>query len=342
MTNLRPINPKLIYLSNRDRVVWDRIISDWLNLMRSPNTKRAYQKDIFQFLAHDPHLHLGVILSDRFYAYEVTNRYRAELLQQELAPATINRKLSAIKSLAAYAYQCGHCEFTLEAIKLEKNRNYRDTSGIDAIAFKKLLDTCDRDSTERSPNVSVLGLRDFAILSLLWANALRRAEVCKCNVSDFDAELKSLRIFGKGRGNQSETIFLGDSTRDAIAAYLKKRSGFDVRSSAEAHSKPAQPNGCGDDPLFIAHKAGYQGRRLSTNSIYNIVHKRGELAGVSKKMSPHRIRHSAITTALDVTGGDVRRVQTLSRHSNLNTLMIYDDNRKNAQSEITALLDGLV
>ena len=59
-------------------------------------------------------------------------------------------------------------------------------------------------------------------------------------------------------------------------------------------------------------------------------------------MSPHRIRHSAITTALDVTGGDVRRVQKLSRHSNLNTLMIYDDNRRNAQGEITALLDGLV
>jgi len=295
MTNLRPINPKLIYLSNRDRVVWDRIISDWLNLMRSPNTKRAYQKDISQFLAHDPHLHLGVILSDRFYAYEVTNRYRAELLQQELAPATINRKLSAIKSLAAYAYQCGHCEFTLEAIKLEKNRNYRDTSGIDAIAFKKLLDTCDS---------SVLGLRDFAILSLLWANALRRAEVCKCNIGDFDFELKILRIFGKGRGNQSEYVFLGDSTRDAIASYLSTRKAL------------------GDDPLFIAHKAGYEGRRLSTNSIYNIVHNRGELAGISKKMSPHRIRHSAITTALDVTGGDVRRVQKLSRHSNLNTLMI--------------------
>jgi integrase/recombinase XerC len=341
MPDIRPINPKLLYLSNRaapalakrDRLDWDRIVSDWLNLMRSPNTKRAYQKDISQFLAHVPQLHdsterspnvLGVILSDRFFAYEVINRYRAELIKKELAPATINRKLSAIKSLAAYAYQCGHCEFTLEAIKLEKNRNYRDTSGIDAIAFKKLLDTCDS---------SLLGLRDFAILSLLWANALRRAEVCKCNVSDFDFELKSLRIFGKGRGNQSETIFLGESTRDAISLYLGMRSGFDVS---------AQPNGYGDDPLFVAHKAGYEGRRLSTNSIYNIVHNRGELAGISKKLSPHRIRHSAITTALDVTGGDVRRVQKLSRHSNLNTLMIYDDNRRNAQSEITSLLDGLV
>lgn len=315
MPDIRPINPKLIYLSNRDRVDWDRVVTDWLAIQRSPNTQRAYRHDITQFLAHAPQLHLGVILSDRFYAYEIINRYRGELLKQELAPATINRKLAAIKSLAAYCHNCGHCEFTLEAVKLEKNKGYRDTSGIDAIAFKKLLDTCDR---------SILGLRDFAILSLLWANALRRAEVYRCDVSDFDFQLKSLRIFGKGRGNQSETIFLGESTKDAIAVYLGTRSGS------------------GDEPLFIAHKAGYEGRRLSTNSIYNIVHNRAESAGISKKMSPHRIRHSAITTALDVTGGDVRRVQKLSRHSNLNTLMIYDDNRRNAQGEITDLLDGLV
>jgi len=59
-------------------------------------------------------------------------------------------------------------------------------------------------------------------------------------------------------------------------------------------------------------------------------------------MSPHRVRHSAITTALDVTGGDVRRVQKLSRHANLNTLIIYDDNRMNAQAQVTELLDGLM
>jgi integrase/recombinase XerC len=65
-------------------------------------------------------------------------------------------------------------------------------------------------------------------------------------------------------------------------------------------------------------------------------------AGITKVMSPHRVRHSAITTALDVTGGDVQRVQKLSRHANLNTLIIYDDNRMNAQGEVTDLLDGLM
>jgi integrase/recombinase XerC len=199
---------------------------------------------------------------------------------------------------------------------LENLKNYRDTSGIDIATFKEILATCDL--------TTIRGLRDYAILTLLWSNALRRSEVSKCNVCDFDPRTKTLRIFGKGRGTQSEIITLGQSTVQALTNYLEARTASS------------------DEPLFVAHKPGYQGHRLSTNSIYNIVRHRSLQAGITKVMSPHRVRHSSITTALDVTGGDVRRVQKLSRHSNLNTLMIYDDNRVNAQGQITDLLDGLV
>jgi integrase/recombinase XerC len=65
-------------------------------------------------------------------------------------------------------------------------------------------------------------------------------------------------------------------------------------------------------------------------------------AGTEKVMSPHRIRHSVITAALDATNGDTRKVQKLSRHRNLNTLMIYDDNRHQHQSEVTNILADLV
>jgi integrase/recombinase XerC len=201
-------------------------------------------------------------------------------------------------------------------VKLEKLKTYRDTSGIDVTTYKEILEIC--------PRTTIRGLRDYAILTLLWSNALRRSEVSKCNVSDFNPQGRTLKIFGKGRGTQSETITLGQSTVNAIVNYLETRIAL-------AH-----------EPLFIAHKPGYEGRRLSTNSIYNIVRNRATEAGITKVMSPHRVRHSAITTALDVTGGDVRRVQKFSRHSNLNTLIIYDDNRINAQAQVTELLDGLV
>jgi integrase/recombinase XerC len=59
-------------------------------------------------------------------------------------------------------------------------------------------------------------------------------------------------------------------------------------------------------------------------------------------MSPHRIRHSAITAALDATDGNVRKVQKLSRHKQIDTLMIYDDNRQRVQGELTGLLSDLV
>ena len=79
----------------------------------------------------------------------------------------------------------------------------------------------------------------------------------------------------------------------------------------------------------------------SGDGICKMVVRYSEKAGIKKQMSPHRIRHSAITAELDATDGDVRKVQKLSRHRNLNTLMIYDDNRGRDQQDVTQLLDGM-
>jgi integrase/recombinase XerC len=97
-----------------------------------------------------------------------------------------------------------------------------------------------------------------------------------------------------------------------------------------------------DSPLFCTVDRATFGHRLSGNAIYNIVRNSSKLAGITKLMSPHRIRHSAITAALDATNEDTRKVQKLSRHKNLNTLMIYDDNRHQHQSEVTGILADLV
>ena len=139
---------------------------------------------------------------------------------------------------------------------------------------------------------------------------MRRNEVSQLNVGDFDPDGKTLRIFGKGRGTQSEVVDLGDSTVEAIADWL-------------ATSTTKRPNA----PLFIALDFHNRGHRLTGDGIRRIVVRVCDLAGIKKPMSPHRIRHSAITAALDATDGNVRKVQKLSRHRQLDTLMIYDDNR---------------
>jgi len=317
-SNLVLLNSKISHLTPVPTVTdWGRVLSDWLATKRSPHTRRVYRRDIENFLS-DLNLELGKFLSlDRHKAYALVSRYKGELIQNGLKSATINRRLAAIKSLVAYAYNCGHCDFMLESVKGEKLSAYRDTTGVDSETFKRVLSAIDRTSLK--------GIRDYALLILLWSNALRRSEVSKANIGDFDPTAKTLRIYGKGRGNNAETVSLGSGTVTAIESWLTARGEVNP-----------------DKSLFCSINPGYRDGRLSTQGIYDIVKSRCQDAGITKVMSPHRIRHSSITAALEATNGDVRRVQKLSRHSSLNTLLIYDDNRRNHQGEVTDLLDSLV
>lgn len=316
--NVVLLNSRLSHLTPVPTVTdWERVLSDWLATKRSPHTRRVYQKDVKNFLA-DIGTELGKFLTlDRHGAYALVSRYKGDLITKGLKSATINRRLAAIKSLVCFAYNCGHCEFMLESVKGEKLSAYRDTSGVDPDTFKRVLEGIDRTSLK--------GVRDYALMLLLWSNALRRSEVSKANIADFDPTAKTLKIYGKGRGNQSEIISLGSGTVTAIKAWLSARGEVTT-----------------DKALFVSVNPGYRDGRLCTQAIYDVVKCRCQDAGISKVISPHRIRHSAITAALEATGGDVRRVQKLSRHSSLNTLLIYDDNRKNHQGEVTDILDSLV
>ncbi len=113
---------------------------------KSPNTRRAYAKDLrdfFNTVANaDPNPSLiGEFLTlDRFSAVSLVLKYKSVLVGKELAEATINRRLAAIKSLVNYARRIGKCDYSLEDVKGEKIQAYRDTSGISAEAFNWGLD----------------------------------------------------------------------------------------------------------------------------------------------------------------------------------------------------------
>jgi integrase/recombinase XerC len=239
------------------------------------------------------------------------------LIERGLKEATINRRLAAIKSLVTFARKLGQCHYTLEDIKGEKVKAYRDTTGVGKDTYKKMLLIPDRTTLK--------GKRDYALLRLLWDNALRRSEISLADIKDLDLEGRSLLILGKGKGSQKETVSLSRPSVEAILDWLQSRKELDI-----------------NQPLFIALDQVSYGHRLSGVSIYRMVDAVAKAAGINKKLSPHRIRHSGITAALDATGGDVRKVQKLSRHANLNTLMIYDDNRLNVQGEISDLLADMV
>ncbi|MGB5636524.1 MAG: tyrosine-type recombinase/integrase [Waterburya sp.] len=158
----------------------------------------------------------------------------------------------------------------------------------------------------------------------------------------YSPSLGELVITGKGKIGQPEVITLGKKAIAAIDQWLVARGEYpqnDPRLETVAHGGNPQDRTV---PLFCATHKGYWGNRLHTHSIYKLVQKYAKLAGIDKVMSPHRVRHSSITEALNLTNGDVRKVQKLSRHKNINTLMIYDDNRQNLQGEVTGLLDDSI
>jgi integrase/recombinase XerC len=140
-------------------------------------------------------------------------RYKAHLIRKGLAEATVNRRLAALKSLVAMGRKMGHCVYSLEDIKAEKVQRYRDTTGISPEDFKRVLSVPDRDTLQ--------GKRDYALLRLLWGNALRRNEISQLNIGDFNQSARTLLIRGKGRGSQTESIDLSRATKDAIAIWLE-------------------------------------------------------------------------------------------------------------------------
>jgi integrase/recombinase XerC len=298
------------------------VLAQFLIDKRNPGTRKAYEKDLNDFFRATTgniatsdtvmeFLHL-----ERSAAVTVVLNYKAELFEKGLSEATVNRRLAAIKNLCGMGRKLGICGFTLEDIKGERVQRYRDTSGITPETYRTVLALCDRST--------INGKRDYAILKLLWDNALRRNEVSLLNYGDLEPLAKELKILGKGKGTQTEIIGLSTSTTSALLDWIE----------AYGHKKQKEP-------LFVALDFKHKGHRITGDGIYKMVRRYCQEAGITKRMSPHRVRHSSITAALDATDGNVRKVQKLSRHRQIDTLMIYDDNRAKVQMELSEMLSGL-
>jgi integrase/recombinase XerC len=314
----------LAVASNRLSVIADSVtesdfLAEFLQLKVSPNTRRTYSQCLDDFFMRVASVHASIEIVREFLSLNQSQaiglvlKYQSMLIEAGLAPSTT--RISAVKSLANHARKLERCQFSLADVKSVAVEIYRDTSGVDVESMRSILETCDLDT--------VKGVRDYALIRLLWDNALRRGEVSGANVGDFDARSRKLWIKGKGRIDKS-AINLNPVTVSAISDWLDIRGG--VASS---------------DPLFISLDHP-NGERLQGRGIHQTIDRRSKQAGITKQMSPHRVRHSAITAYLDASGGDVRSAQGLSRHKNLNTLTRYDDNRHQHQGKATDVLADLL
>ncbi len=293
---------------------------------RSENTRRAYRQDVHQFFAA---VYQAEPIPERVRQFLGLNTpqmavvllgYKASLIAEGKSEATINRRMAAVMSLIRFARRVGATQSDPSAsVDAEKVIAYRDTKGIGINEARRLI---------RQPDRSTLkGKRDYALLLLLLENALRRAEICSLRLTDFEPEQRMISVLGKGRGTQKERVTLSAQCVSAIQNYLAAHVGSSNDQEAA---------------LFVNVSPASYGRGLTPDGLYKIIRELSAQAGVSDCLSPHRLRHTAITLALDASGGDIRRVQRLSRHARMETLQRYDDNRNDLQGEVTALLSGLL
>ena len=293
------------------------ILKDLLQDKRSPATRNGYERDLKKFFNYavgqlpTPEIVQQFLDLDEFTAKQIVLSYRRWLYSKDLKPATVNRKLAAIKALVKYAKRIGKSCYDLTDIQSDKVITYRDTTGLPAQQIKQIL---------QSPNTSHFqGKRDYAILRLLWDNALRRSEVVAIDIGDISLRERTIWIKGKGRQDKAR-ITINHRTVAALKDYLLVRKG----------SK--------NDPLFISLSSANRGNRLADDTVYNLVKRTCSELGIEKPMSPHKIRHSAITHCLDKSNGDIRKVQQYSRHKNVQTVLVYDDNRRDYQGQMTDLM----
>ena len=169
---------------------------------RNPRTLLAYRKDIadFQSFIGAPSIQAAAsILTARGFgtANGLALAYRVSLQGRSLAPATINRRIAALRSLVKLARVLGLITWELEVEGI-KATSYRDTRGPGVDGFKKMLGILEGEPDSKS-------IRDLAILRLLFGMALRRGEVVSLDLSHLDMEAGRLAIMGKGR-TQRESL----------------------------------------------------------------------------------------------------------------------------------------
>lgn len=304
------------------------VLAAWL-AGKDGKTVEAYHRDVAAFTAYlgqytaAPYLEEAAprtldafLAADAATAHAVAHGYRAALLEARAASATVNRRLTALRSVVKFARMVGRVTWTLELPGVEAAK-YRDTRGPGAHGFRAMLGAVAEAAPARSA-------RDAAVLRLLFDLALRRAEVVSLDRAHLDLDAGTLEVLGKKR-RERERLTLPAPTRAALAAWCV------VRGNAPG-------------PLFTnfdrAAKNAAAGGRLTGRSVARLVAAAGAEAGLGA-VRPHGLRHAAITHALDVVGGDVRRVARFSRHRDLRTLTVYDDNRQDLAGAVAALVAGV-
>ncbi|MCL6638952.1 MAG: tyrosine recombinase XerC [Firmicutes bacterium] len=268
----------------------------------SPLTLEAYRKDLFaglDFFAgalkkEDHAVHPGDV------GYKLFRAYLAELHTKNLSRSTMARRLAAWRSFYRYLVREGIAGASpLAAVSSPKQKKplprflYEDEA--------KLL-------VEAPEEGHHLGVRDRAILEVLYGGGIRVSELTGLNFNDLDLSAGYLRVTGKR--SRERLVPIGSRALAALKKYLKEARPRLLAATPGAGAFPAA--------LFLNHR----GSRLSARGVRKIIDKHVERVSLERKISPHVLRHTFATHLLN-NGADLRSVQELLGHLRISSTQIY-------------------
>jgi integrase/recombinase XerD len=272
---------------------WVDAYLDHLRVERalSPKSVEAYASDLGKLCAHaEAEGVTGLAGVDG----SLIGTYMAALGRQGLGARSAARHLSAVRGFARFLVR----ERALEADpcalidRPRVGRRLPRVLGLDEIL--QILDAPDREGLR--------GLRDRAMLQVMYAAGLRVSEVVGLKLADVDREKGVVSAFGKGQ--KRRLVPLGETALDALDAYLEVRA--------------QHPRAAASSALFLSPRGG----PLTRQAVWKLLGGYARGAGISKPSSPHKLRHSFATHLLE-GGADLRSVQALLGHADISTTEIY-------------------
>ena len=263
----------------------------------SPHTQSNYRRDL-NFLVH----FIGPRKIDRSLARE----YLLALEKNKFSRRSIARKLSSARSFCRFLVR----EKMLEQNPLESLLTPKLPKKLPNFLYPEEINALLSSTGVKTPG----GLRDRAILETIYSTGLRVAELIQVNLSDLNFEEGEIKVMGKG--SKERIVLFGSKAKEALHHYIDEG-----RTKLAGKKKAAA--------LFINHHGG----RLTARSVEEMIVRQARKAGITKKVTPHTLRHSFATHLL-AGGADLRVVQELLGHVSLSTTQVYTHITKERLKEV--------
>ena len=267
---------------------------------RSQNTIRNYSLYLERFIEFAGDIEVVKITSEMIRRYRLwLNRYKNDNDGKELSILTQSYHLIALRSFLTYLSRRDIPSLSADKIILPKTVR-KQVTFLQYDEVVNLIDNIPLDSEQ--------GLRDRAIIELLFSSGLRVSELVNLNRDHIN--LKRREFMVRGKGQKDRPVFVSQHAAEHVENYLQARQDSLPALFLSYSRRSTKPTMSGDY------------RRLSARSIQRMISHYARLAGITKHVSPHTMRHSFATDLL-MNGADLRSVQSLLGHSSISTTQVY-------------------